>query len=99
MSLNFKSENGRSDVIFDINNQSDKPGYGYQLKMGATSQRPPAEPEDFPWINCCTSMPARMNGPPPLRSLVTIGSPTDLIFIIPQRASQPPSTFMIVPFK
>lgn len=28
---------GRSDVIFDMNNQSDKPGYGYQLKMGATS--------------------------------------------------------------
>jgi hypothetical protein len=31
------AENGRSDVIFDINNQSDKPGYGYQLKKGATS--------------------------------------------------------------
>jgi alpha-L-rhamnosidase len=30
-------ENGRSDVIFDMNNQSEKPGYGYQLKMGATS--------------------------------------------------------------
>ncbi len=28
---------GRSDVIFDINDQSEKPGYGYQLKMGATS--------------------------------------------------------------
>jgi hypothetical protein len=28
---------GRSDVIFDINNQSDKPGYGLQLKRGATS--------------------------------------------------------------
>jgi len=28
---------GRSDVIFAMNNQSDKPGYGYQLKMGATS--------------------------------------------------------------
>jgi alpha-L-rhamnosidase len=27
----------RSDVIFAMNNQSDKPGYGYQLKMGATS--------------------------------------------------------------
>jgi len=27
----------RSDVIFDMNNQSDRPGYGYQLKMGATS--------------------------------------------------------------
>ena len=31
------AEGGRSDVIFDMNNQSDKPGYGYQLKMGATS--------------------------------------------------------------
>ena len=28
---------GRSDVIFRMNNQTDKPGYGYQLKMGATS--------------------------------------------------------------
>ena len=31
------AEGGRSDVIFDMNNQSDKPGYGYQLKKGATS--------------------------------------------------------------
>jgi hypothetical protein len=31
------ADGGRSDVIFDINNQSDKPGYGYQLKHGATS--------------------------------------------------------------
>jgi alpha-L-rhamnosidase len=31
------AEGGRSDVIFDMNNQSEKPGYGYQLKMGATS--------------------------------------------------------------
>jgi len=31
------AENSRSDVIFDMNNQSDKPGYGYQLKMGASS--------------------------------------------------------------
>jgi alpha-L-rhamnosidase len=30
-------EGGRSDVIYDMNNQSDKPGYGYQLKMGATA--------------------------------------------------------------
>jgi alpha-L-rhamnosidase len=29
--------NGRSDVIFAMNHQADKPGYGYQLKMGATS--------------------------------------------------------------
>jgi hypothetical protein len=28
---------GRSDVIFDMNNQSDRPGYGYQLAHGATS--------------------------------------------------------------
>ena len=35
--LRALAENGRSDVIFDIINQSDKPGYGYQLKMGATS--------------------------------------------------------------
>jgi alpha-L-rhamnosidase len=31
------AQGGRSDVIFAMNNQSDKPGYGYQLKMGATS--------------------------------------------------------------
>jgi hypothetical protein len=30
-------EGGRSDVIYAMNNQSDKPGYGYQLKMGATA--------------------------------------------------------------
>jgi hypothetical protein len=35
--LRALAEGGRSDVIFDMNNQSDKPGYGYQLKMGATS--------------------------------------------------------------
>ena len=28
---------GRSDVIFDMNHQSEKPGYGYQLAHGATS--------------------------------------------------------------
>jgi len=28
---------GRSDVIYDLNNQSEKPGYGYQLAHGATS--------------------------------------------------------------
>lgn len=28
---------GRSDVIFDMNNRSDVPGYGYQLKKGATA--------------------------------------------------------------
>lgn len=35
--LRALAEGGRSDVIFEMNNQSDKPGYGYQLKMGATS--------------------------------------------------------------
>jgi hypothetical protein len=35
--LRALAEGGRSDVIFDMNNQSDKPGYGYQLKHGATS--------------------------------------------------------------
>jgi alpha-L-rhamnosidase len=35
--LEALSAGGRSDVIFDMNNQSDKPGYGYQLKRGATS--------------------------------------------------------------
>jgi hypothetical protein len=35
--LRALAENGHSDVIYDMNNQSDKPGYGYQLKMGATS--------------------------------------------------------------
>jgi alpha-L-rhamnosidase len=35
--LRALADGGRSDVIFDINNQSDKPGYGYQLKKGATS--------------------------------------------------------------
>lgn len=28
---------GASNVIYDMNSQSDKPGYGYQLKQGATS--------------------------------------------------------------
>lgn len=28
---------GHSDVIYDMNNQTDKPGYGYQIKKGATS--------------------------------------------------------------
>lgn len=35
--LRALAEGGRSDVIFDMNNQSEKPGYGYQLKRGATS--------------------------------------------------------------
>jgi hypothetical protein len=35
--LRALADGGRSDVIFDMNNQSDKPGYGFQLKQGATS--------------------------------------------------------------
>jgi hypothetical protein len=35
--LRALADGDRSDVIFDINDQSDKPGYGYQLKEGATS--------------------------------------------------------------
>lgn len=35
--LRALSDGGHSDVVYDMNNQSDKPGYGYQLKMGATS--------------------------------------------------------------
>ena len=35
--LRALADGGRSDVIFDINDQSDKPGYGMQLKKGATS--------------------------------------------------------------
>jgi hypothetical protein len=35
--LRALADGDRSDVIFDINNQSDKPGYAYQLRQGATS--------------------------------------------------------------
>ena len=35
--LRALADGGRSDVIFDLNAQSEKPGYGYQLRMGATS--------------------------------------------------------------
>jgi hypothetical protein len=35
--LRALADGGRSDVIFAMNNQDEKPGYGYQLKMGATS--------------------------------------------------------------
>jgi len=31
------SENGRSDILYKMNNRSDRPGYGYQLIKGATS--------------------------------------------------------------
>jgi hypothetical protein len=35
--LRALADGGRSDMIFDINNQSDKPGYGMQLAKGKTS--------------------------------------------------------------
>lgn len=35
--LRALADGGRSDVIFAMNNQSERPGYGYQLKQGATS--------------------------------------------------------------
>ena len=35
--LRALADAGRNDVIFDMNNQSDKPGYGMQLKKGKTS--------------------------------------------------------------
>jgi hypothetical protein len=35
--LRALADGGRCDVIFEMNNQSEKPGYGYQLKQGATS--------------------------------------------------------------
>lgn len=35
--LRALAQGGRSDVIYAMNNQFEKPGYGYQLKMGATS--------------------------------------------------------------
>ena len=35
--LRVLEEAGRSDVIFDMNSRSDVPGYGYQLKKGATA--------------------------------------------------------------
>jgi alpha-L-rhamnosidase len=35
--LRALADGGRSDVIFAMNHQSEKPGYGYQLARGATS--------------------------------------------------------------
>lgn len=35
--LRALADHGRSDVIFDMNNHSDRPGYGMQLARGATS--------------------------------------------------------------
>jgi alpha-L-rhamnosidase len=35
--LRALAEGGRSDVIYAMNNQSTRPGYGFQLKKGATS--------------------------------------------------------------
>lgn len=35
--LQALEKNGRSDVIYEMNNRSDVPGYGYQLAKGATA--------------------------------------------------------------
>ena len=35
--LRALAQEGRSDVVFDMNHQSQKPGYGYMLERGATS--------------------------------------------------------------
>ncbi|SDP28510.1 F5/8 type C domain-containing protein [Mucilaginibacter sp. OK268] len=35
--LRALADNGRSDIVYAMNNQDDRPGYGYQIKMGATS--------------------------------------------------------------
>jgi hypothetical protein len=35
--LKVLTDAGRSDVIFDMNNRSDVPGYGYQIAAGATA--------------------------------------------------------------
>ncbi|HEX2101480.1 MAG TPA: alpha-L-rhamnosidase C-terminal domain-containing protein, partial [Candidatus Synoicihabitans sp.] len=35
--LRALSDHGRSDVIYSMNHQSEKPGYGFQLARGATS--------------------------------------------------------------
>lgn len=35
--LGALAKEGYSEVIYDMNNQTDKPGYGYQIKKGATS--------------------------------------------------------------
>jgi hypothetical protein len=35
--LQALAQGGRSDVVYRLINQDDKPGYGYQLKLGATS--------------------------------------------------------------
>ena len=39
--LRAVADAGRSDVIYAMNNQSDKPGYGMQLKKGATALTEP----------------------------------------------------------
>nr|WP_165501742.1 family 78 glycoside hydrolase catalytic domain [Pedobacter frigiditerrae] len=35
--LRALADEGYSDVVYEMNNQSEKPGYGYQIKKGATS--------------------------------------------------------------
>ena len=42
--LRALADGGRSDVIFDMNNQSNKPGYGMQLAKGTTSLTEAWEP-------------------------------------------------------
>ncbi len=35
--LRALADGGRSDVVYDMNSRSDKPGYGWQMRAGATS--------------------------------------------------------------
>ncbi|HET7734010.1 MAG TPA: alpha-L-rhamnosidase C-terminal domain-containing protein, partial [Paludibacter sp.] len=35
--LGALAQEGHSDLIYEMNNQTDKPGYGYQIKKGATA--------------------------------------------------------------
>lgn len=35
--LRALSQGGRQDVVFDLHHQSERPGYGYQIRVGATS--------------------------------------------------------------
>jgi len=44
--LQVLADNGFSDLIYKINNRNDRPGYGYQIKKGATSLTERWDPED-----------------------------------------------------
>lgn len=44
--LQVLADYGYSDLIYKINNRSDRPGYGYQIKKGATSLTERWDPED-----------------------------------------------------